>query len=326
MSDSSRAGLPLAAVVLAVLIGGTMGGVLGFAAHALFAKPPPVKIEAQTVQQQLSPEELAKLCEPEFKDERTTLIEAQGKVKSLQSDIDTKEQELAKYKADAEKATANREEAVKRWKAKEAEIADLKTQLVAAQGQRDQLMTQLQSTIQDLNKEIVSRKKAEALADHFKTESTDNLWTAFDNNAKVEICDHGTKKRHEKCDDAVDAALTQPLRDRFKACVDGYQAVPVLKQLEKKNETLPQFAELLPDDNKFTANGWYILFCDPSLPEAGMNPTTGEAPEIDADGTTQSTKPNLAPEDGTTPSTESAPTTTTPAPSTSTPSTGTGGQ
>lgn len=301
VADSSRAGLPLAAVVLAVLIGGTLGGGLGFAAHAIFAKPPPVKIEPKIVQQQLTPEELAQLCAPEFKDERQTLIEAQSKVKSLQTDLDARVVELAKYKADAEKTAANREEAVKRWKAKEAEIADLRVKLAEAQGQRDEIMTQLQATIKDLNNEIGARKKAEALADHFKAESTDNLWSAFDANAKVEICDHGSRKRHDKCDDAVEGALTQAMKDRFKVCVDSYQAVPVLKQLDKKGDALPQFAERLPDDNKFTADGWYILFCDPSLPEASMNPAIGDAPVIDVDGTTQTKKPDLPAGDGTTP-------------------------
>lgn len=325
MAESSRAALPLTAVVLAVLIGGTLGGALGFGAHAIFAKPPPVKIVPEIVQQQLTPEELAQLCEPEFKDERQTLIEAQGKVKTLQADLDAKQAELAKYKADAEKAASNREEAVKRWKAKEAEIADLRVKLAEAQGQRDQIMTELQATIQDLNKEIKARKKAEALADHFKTESTDNLWTAFNANAKVEICDRGTRKRHEKCHEAVEGALTAPIKDRFKVCVDTYQAVPILKKLEKKNDTLPQFAERLPDDNKFTDDGWYILFCDPSLPEASMNPEAGEAPEIDADGTLKTTKPSLVDEGrggDDAGEAETPPATSTPTP---TPAPGTGG-
>ena len=85
--------------------------------------------------------------------------------------------------------------------------------------------------------------------------------------------------------------MTPAIKEKFKTCVDTYQAVPVLKRLEKK-EQLPPYAEQLPEDNKFTDNGWYILFCDPTLPEASANPTGGEEPAVD-DGTTATTTPNI---------------------------------
>lgn len=298
MANSS--GLPLPAVVTAVLAASAIGCVLGFAARFLTEpEPVPLKLEPQIIQKELSADELAKLCEPEFKDERQTLIDAQAKVKTLQSDLDAKEKELADLKAEAEKNSANREAAVKKWKAKEQEIADLRIQLSQAQGERDQIKQELEQTIRELNTEIVARKKAEALADHFKAESTENLWSSFGNNAKVELCDRGSRRRHEKCHEAVEAVLTPALKEKFKTCVDTYQAVPVLRRLDKK-ETLPPYAEQLPEDNKFTDNGWYILFCDPTLPEASANPTGGEEPSVDVDGTTATTLPNVtAPEEET---------------------------
>ena len=290
---ANREGLPLPAVVVAVLAASAIGCVLGFAARYLTApEPEPLKLEPQIIQQELSAEELAALCEPEFKDERQTLIDAQAKVKTLQGDLDAKEKELAELKADAEKNTANREAAVKKWKAKELEIADLRIQLSQAQGERDQIKTELEQTIKELNKEIVARKKAELLADHFKNESTENLWSSFGNNAKVELCDRGSRRRHEKCHESVEAVLTPELKERFKVCVDSYQAVPVLKRLDKK-QALPPYSEQLPEDNKFTDNGWYILFCDPTLPEASANPTGGEEPTVGMDGETSSSKPNI---------------------------------
>lgn len=290
MSDA-RSGLPFPAVIIAVLAAATIGCVVGFAAR-YFSEPPPPKLEPQIIQQELSPEELAKLCEPEFKDERATLMEAQNKVKSLQGELDAKNTELAQLKAEAEKNSANREAAIARWKAKEKEIADLKVQLAGAQSERDQIMTELQTTIRELNKEITARKKAEAMAEHYKGEATENLWSSFGNNAKVEICDRGTRRRHDKCHEAVESALTPALKDKFRVCVESYQAVPVLKRLEKK-EDLPMFAEQLPDDNKFTDNGWYILFCDPSLPEAGAVDGMGEEPSVDTTGTLQTETPSI---------------------------------
>ena len=77
--------------------------------------------------------------------------------------------------------------------------------------------------------------------------------------------------------------MTPPIKERFQTCVDTYQAVPVLRQREKKDEELPAFAEDLPDDNKFTKKGWYIIFCDPTLPEAGAASGFGSEPELGLD-------------------------------------------
>ena len=44
------------------------------------------------------------------------------------------------------------------------------------------------------------------------------------------------------------------------------QAIPSLGQLEK-GKSAPPRAVLLPDDKDFVSKGWYVLMCDPSLPE-----------------------------------------------------------
>ena len=98
-------------------------------------------------------------------------------------------------------------------------------------------------------------------------ESTTNLWSAFVANSKVKICNRGSKRRHEKCHAAVEEALANTMRARFTVCVDTYQSVPVLKKAEK-GEALPRYGAKLSEDNKFTKKGWYVLFCDPTLPEA----------------------------------------------------------
>ena len=43
--------------------------------------------------------------------------------------------------------------------------------------------------------------------------------------AKTRICDRGTRKRHARCHDAVEAALTGPLRSRFETCTTSAQGV-----------------------------------------------------------------------------------------------------
>ena len=73
---------------------------------------------------------------------------------------------------------------------------------------------------------------------------------------------------------------TPAIRRKFEQCVDTYQAGPVLRQLEK-NEALPNLAQELPNDNKFTKKGWVIIWCDPTLPEAGDKILSAPDPELD---------------------------------------------
>ena len=46
---------------------------------------------------------------------------------------------------------------------------------------------------------------------------------------------------------------------------------------------MPTFAQALPEDNKFTKKGWVIIFCDPTLPEAGDKLLEGTDPDLGPD-------------------------------------------
>ena len=91
---------------------------------------------------------------------------------------------------------------------------------------------------------------------------------SFNAEAKVAICDRGSRRRHDKCHEAVETALTAEMQSKFLSCVDSYQFTPMLRQLERKQE-VPSNAMKLSDDDRFTDKGWYIQYCDPTLPEAG---------------------------------------------------------
>lgn len=265
--DPRRFPIAIPAAIGALGIGTVAGIVIGYIGHALFAKPEVVIPPPEVIEQQITDEQLAMLCKDLTQDEKEKVVSAQEKVVKLQTELDAREKELSDLKAKAAGDEAKKKAAAKRWKEMEDEVARLRVELAAAEQERDQLRTELKQTLRDLDRQISETKKYRAKAEHFQAESTKNLWAAFTNNAKVEICDRGTRKRHEKCHEAVDIAFNQQMRDRFTTCVDTYQAVPVLKKAEK-GETLPQFAESLPDDNKFTKKGWYVIFCDPTLPEA----------------------------------------------------------
>ena len=70
-----------------------------------------------------------------------------------------------------------------------------------------------------------------------------------------------------RCCETITEALTPTMRDKFRHCIKAGQSVPAVLEAEKKQKKLPLYAEWLGQDNKVT-KGWYVLFCDPTLPEA----------------------------------------------------------
>lgn len=265
---------PLAA--LALVVGCGIGAVVGYVAYAQLSEPKVVIPPPTVIKAEISDADLAILCEDLTLGEAERARNAQARVSDLQGRLAAREEELDKLKKEAAGDETKKAAARKKWAAMEQEIATLKEQLTVAETERNEVRAELKQTLVQLDRQIRETEKFKAKAIEYKEQSTSNLWSSFNNGAKVDICDKGTRKRHADCHDAVDASLA-PLRQKFTVCVDTYQAVPVLKQAEK-NEDLPQFAQWLPDDNKFTKKGWYIIFCDPTLPEAGGMDEFGNGP------------------------------------------------
>lgn len=261
----SESGSTPSLAVAGLVIGAICGGIVGYAVHAFTSKPQIIEQE-KVVTEEISDEALAKLCEELTVDEREKVMGAQRKVEDLEVMLAEKEALLAEMKAADEKDEERRKAAAKQWKAMEAEIEQLRAERDAAVQERDQLKEELQETLVELDRQIKRADTFKAKAKHYKKKSTENGWQAFEASAKVEICDKGSRKRHEKCHEAVETAFGPAVREKYTTCVDSYQATPVLRQREK-DEALPAFAEMLPDDNKFTKKGWYIIYCDPTLPE-----------------------------------------------------------
>jgi hypothetical protein len=265
--DSGKLNLTPGTAISALAIGVLGGALIGYVAHALFTEPEVVIPPPEVIQDEISEEDLIALCEELTEPEKAQVVAAHERVTSLQAALADREAELASLKAKTEKNAGRRAAAAQRWQEMEQEIASLHIQLAEAESEREELRVELKQTLRDLDRQIAQTSKFKRKAKRYKQESTQNLWAAFTNNAKVQICDRGTRKRHAKCHEAVDSVMDTKQREHFTLCVDTYQAVPVLKKADK-GEPLPAYAEWLPDDNKFTRNGWYISHCDPTLPEA----------------------------------------------------------
>ena len=274
-------------VVIGVgVIGVLLGAMVGYVASETLQEPQEVVTQTQIVQEELSNEDLEELCKGLTDEEKKNVLEVQEEVKLLQLTLADRESELDKLKAQKHNTEKARKAARAKWKAMEEEIATLQIQLAAAEQERDDLKVELQETLVELKKQVKKTQKFKAKAKKYKAQSTANLWTAFQAQAKVKGCDRGSRKRHEKCHEAFNLSMTEKIKQRFYNCVDTYQAVPVLRKVDG-GEGLPPYSAYLSSESRFTKN-WAIIFCDPTLPEAR---------DRDLDDEPVQSKPTYSPDD-----------------------------
>ena len=193
-------------------------------------------------------------------------IAAQDRVDGIASRLSDREAELARL----EQEMRNDDKRAKAAKAERdrlaGEVDALQKELSGAEKARDTARSELVATLRQLDQKMAEAEAARAEADQQRSRAERGEWSAFVSGAKTQICDRGTRKRHARCHEAVESALSGPMRGRFDACTASEQAVPELRQLGK-NDPLPEFGERIPDDRAFTSKGWAVVFCDPSLPE-----------------------------------------------------------
>jgi len=260
---------------------------IGWLGSQLFSEPVVLttNVPVEDLQPQLTEEELAQLCAKNVEEQKENVLDLQKRVKGLQETLKEKEAELGEIKKEASKKKSPK--ISQRQKELESELATLQIQLAATEQERDSLRTELKQTLTKLDKQIRETKKYKAKAKKYKRKSVENLWKAFVADAKVQACDRGSRKRHEKCWAEFNSTLSDESnhRQRFMTCVNTYQAVPVLRKA-KLFEKLPSFATWLSgkkNKGKFI-KGWYILYCDPSLPTNIEDPELNDVPTKPKEG------------------------------------------
>lgn len=247
------------------------GGVLALLAFAggwLLHRP-----EAVTVEVPRSPTdaELAAACAPEVEEVRDELTTAQTRVAELERDAATKagrvvelEQRIARG---AEAGKSLREELAR----VKAELVETKEQLKIAVAEKERLLEELTSTQQELattKKELVVTRTQR---DDAREDALANRWKAFVADAQLEICEKGNRKKLGNCREVVQSTLLADVRrDRFAHCIRSGQAQPSVHELER-DQDLPQFAQMIDEEQK-QVRGWYVNFCDPTLPERADAP------------------------------------------------------
>lgn len=199
----------------------------------------------------------------QVKDELTA---AQTKVANLEREAAEKEgkvKELETRIAKGAKAGGEMRAELERLK---LELADTKQKLAVAEAEKERLLVELTDTKQELADTKEALVETTEQRDQAREDALYNRWQKFLAASQLEICDKGNRKKLGGCREAVTAALAVKARqDKFAHCIRSGQAQPMVHEQEK-DAALPQFAEMMDEEVK-QVKGWYVEFCDPTLPE-----------------------------------------------------------
>lgn len=208
-----------------------------------------------------APEPVATVANTEPTEPAAQLLDAQERVRTLEGQLATAEAQLVEV---ATAAGVQPEElgAIDL----SVEVSALRANLTAARQVRDRLRTDLAAALAAVDDQSLQTARAKSVALSWKKANSRSQWIAFAADTKVALCDHGTRKKVDQCQTQVDAYFTDARFARYAECVEGGHATPVLLGTQKGAE-VPQTAEPLSGKQLPRNHAWYVLYCDPSLPE-----------------------------------------------------------
>lgn len=249
-------------VVLSLGIGALAGALPMWWASRSPAPDPPQVVERV---RDYDSEELEIVCLPYMRQTATILERAQTRVSVLELRIRDKEREIAELegRVSAQRRAAEIEA---RLQDARAQLDGLEAQLAAALAEKEELLERVQSTSEELDRTRTALAAQQRETRVAQQEAADQRWSAFVRAAQLTICEQGTRASLERCREDVAASLARQ-ELRYKACVRSNQAVPQLRPDADVDE-LPTFGVRLATAGPLRR--WYILFCDPLLPEARL--------------------------------------------------------
>ncbi|TNE85680.1 MAG: hypothetical protein EP330_24830 [Deltaproteobacteria bacterium] len=252
VSTSGNIAVPVATALVVFLVGLIAGAV------AVWALMAPEEVEV-VVPRDLTAEELAEACGPLIAEAAENLDEAEAKVSTLEKRVADKEAQVAEMEAEMKRRASRGAAMASELEDARAELDALRIALAKAVEEKAVLEIELSET----KEELVVQKKRTRLA---REDALLHKWKSFVGTAKIDICDRGNRRKLGRCRETIDEFLADDMKEKFDHCVRSGQAVPSVRMAER-DETLPAYAEYLDQDNKVTRD-WYVLLCDPTLPEA----------------------------------------------------------
>lgn len=251
--------LPLVTALIALGVGGLFGTII-----TRVLTPEPVPIE---VARDLTAAELAEVCKPLVADALAKLDAADEKVKGLEDQVSDKQNRVKSLEAEMKKRGQRGKAIMKELKAARVELTQLREELAVAVEEKAELTAELKVTVEKLEETEETLKVTKNKLEVAKKDVLKNRWIGFVQDGMLQICEKGNRKKMGKCRETVTAAFTPEMGDKFRHCIKSGQAVPSVIEVEKKQQGLPAYSEWLGQSNRVT-KGWYVMFCDPTLPEA----------------------------------------------------------
>ena len=260
--------LPLVTAGAALLVG------VGVGALGAWMLKPAVTVE-KMVPRDYTAAEMTSACQPLVAAEAAKVEAANNKVNDLVTTVKDREARVKELEAQAKKGAQWAAGVKKDLADARSELAQAKTELQTALREKEQIVYQLQKTLGDL--EVQKQATHEA-----KEDSLSNKWTAFVNQSQLDVCEKGNRKKLGKCREKVVTVLDAATEQKYGHCIRSGQEAPSLKEAAK-GEALPMFAQWMDQEDKITKD-WYILLCDPALPEAEGFATVGPPTTHPTDG------------------------------------------
>jgi uncharacterized membrane-anchored protein YhcB (DUF1043 family) len=251
----------MAPFAAAAAIGAVALGLVGFAAGYTVKSP-----DIKEVLRAPTEAELEAACAPDIEAVEDELGTAQAKVSELER---TKIEQERKVN-ELESRIAKGAEVGKALRAElaqvKAELAETQEKLVIAEEEKAKLIVELTATKEELEDTKVELVATREQRDEAREDALYNRWSDFLHASQLEICEKGSRKKLGNCRQEVMASLDAPeRRDRFAHCIRSGQAQPMVRELEKGAD-LPEFSEMMDEEVK-QVKGWFVEFCDPTLPE-----------------------------------------------------------
>ena len=259
--------LPFATAIAALVLGAVLGAAIGWVAK------PSGQVEVQ-VPRDLTAAEIADVCTPQLEETVGELEEAQNKVAFLEEEVDARNARVKELEAEVKRRGGASSEVPsgrgrnlsRELSQAQADLAEAREQLDIALSEKERLVEELTETKEELATTKVKLSNQVVKTERAKEDALVNKWYRFINGSQLDICEKGNRKKLGQCREAVQGSLmTNDRRDKFAHCVRSGQSTPQVRELGK-NESLPDFSEMINEEQRQTRD-WYILFCDPTLPQ-----------------------------------------------------------
>lgn len=253
--------LPVATAVASLALGALLGGVVGWTAK------PAEQLHVQ-VPRDLNAFELEAACAPAIAETANELEAANERVAVLTRDVAVKESRVQELETEMARRAERGRALVVELEAAKKELDEVKAQLAQAEADKKRLVKELNETVERLQQTEQALEKQVALTERAKEDALTNKWYRFLNDAQLTICEKGNRKKLGRCRDSVLSALKHPeVQERFAHCVRSLQATPSVHEISRSEDALPDYAQYLNEDDR-VIKGWYVLMCDPTLPES----------------------------------------------------------